>query len=290
MTSRAARTFLILTSIIALSASAARAQQITRIEQNDPSIVYSGTWWTNQSTSETNGQAALTNQPGCLATLTFTGTGITWIGEADGYSGLATVYLDGAMQVIDTYSGDPTRYQTPLFSAHGLAAGTHTLTIEVTHERDSHTQGSWVWIDAFDIENGAGVVGGVTASSGRIEENNPALQLFGRWYANTGNNHSGGSAILGMDAGSRITMTFNGTGVAWIGYRDQWSGLANVYIDGTLKTTIDTYLSPSQTQVPMYSIGQLPSGTHSITIEATGTRNQSSGGSWVWVDAFDVTQ
>ena len=48
MTSRGARIFFILTSIIALSASAARAQ-VTRIEQNDPSIVYSGTWWTNGS-------------------------------------------------------------------------------------------------------------------------------------------------------------------------------------------------------------------------------------------------
>jgi hypothetical protein len=26
-----------------------------------------------------------------------------------------------------------------------------------------------------------------------------------------------------------------------------------------------------------------------ITIEATGTRNSSSQGSWVWVDVFDVT-
>jgi hypothetical protein len=42
--------------------------------------------------------------------------------------------------------------------------------------------------------------------------------------------------------------------------------------------------------VQIYSIGQLPMGTHSLTIEATGTRNQSSQGSWVWVDAFDVTQ
>ena len=289
MTSRGARIFFILTSIIALSASAARAQ-VTRIEQNDPSIVYSGTWWTNGSASNTGGVAALTNQPGCRATLTFTGTGIIWIGEADGYSGLATVYLDGAMQVVDTYGGDPTKYQTPLFSAHGLSGGPHTLTIEVTHERDSHTQGSWVWIDAFDIENGSGVTGGVTANSGRIEENNPALALTGRWYANNGPNHSGGGSVLAMDKGSRITINFNGTGVSWLGYRDEWSGLANVYIDGTLKTTIDTYLSPMQTQVQIYNIGQLPSGTHSLTIEATGTRNQSSKGSWVWVDSFDVTQ
>ena len=29
-------------------------------------------------------------------------------------------------------------------------------------------------------------------------------------------------------------------------------------------------------------------GTHSMTIEATGTRNESSKGSWIWLDSFDV--
>src|SRR5687767_15472821 len=29
----------------------------------------------------------------------FTGTGITWVGVIDGYSGLATVYVDGQMTV-----------------------------------------------------------------------------------------------------------------------------------------------------------------------------------------------
>ena len=93
-----------------------------------------------------------------------------------------------------------------------------------------------------------------------------------------------------MDAGSRVTLSFNGTGIAWIAYRDEWSGIARVYVDGELKTTIDNYLSPPQTGEAPYSITGLASGSHTLTIEATGTRNGSSKGSWIWVDAFDVTR
>jgi hypothetical protein len=259
----------------------------THLEQSDPAIVYSGNWYTNDSAANTGGQAALTNAKGARASITFNGTGIAWIGVADAYAGLATVYLDGAMQVINTYN-PISQYQKVLFRASGLAPGSHTFSIEVTHERGPGTDGSWVWIDAFEIE-GTAVAGGVTAGTGRIEQNNAAMTYTGHWYANNSSVLSGGSAALAVDAGSRATLNFTGSGVSWITYQDQWSGMARVYIDGDLKTTIDNYASPARAGVAAYTIGGLGPGTHTITIEATGTRNGSSQGSWVWVDAFDVT-
>jgi alpha-amylase len=289
MTSRIARIFFLIPALLALSVSLALAQGgVTRVDNTDSSITYSGNWYSNSNSAHIGGVAALTNTGGSRATITFTGTGITWLGVADGWSGLATVYLDGNMKIVDTY-GSPTRYQQPLYTARGLSSGTHTLSIEITHERDGNTQGSWVWIDAFDIENGSGVPGGVTATTGRIEENNPALSFVGRWYSNVSAAHSGGNCALATDAGSRVTINFNGTGISWVAYKDEWSGIARVYLDGALKTTIDTYQSPSQARTVPYSVGGLAPGTHTLTIEATGTRNSSSKGSWVWVDGFDVT-
>src|SRR6185295_8537839 len=118
-------------------------------EQNDPSITYAGNWYSNASASNSQGSAALTNTRGSTVTLSFTGTGISWIGVMDGWSGLATVTLDGASTVIDTFA-NITKYQTVLYSAQNLASGAHTLTIEVTHERGPNTSGSWIWIDAFE--------------------------------------------------------------------------------------------------------------------------------------------
>jgi hypothetical protein len=279
------RTFLP-TILLALSVSPAVAS-ITRVEQDDKSISYSGNWYGNESPNLSGGTAALTNTRGARVSITFTGSGIAWIGVSDGWSGFATLYLDGVMKVIDTYGNNA--YQREIFKATGLGSGPHVLSIEVMHERGPGTDGSWVWIDAFEIENGAPIQGGLTVSAGRVEENNPALVYSGRWYGNDNPAHSGGHASLATDAGARVSIPFNGTGISWLAYRDEWSGVARVYLDGQEKTTIDNYLSPSQARVA-YSVNGLPSGGHTLTIEVTGIHDQSSKGSWIWLDAFDVVQ
>jgi hypothetical protein len=89
-----------------------------------------------------------------------------------------------------------------------------------------------------------------------------------------------------MDAGSAATFNFSGTSATWVGYRDEWSGIATIRVDGVVKGTVDTYSSPQQSQAVLYSVSGLPNGHHTLTIEATGTRNGASAGSWIWVDAF----
>jgi trimeric autotransporter adhesin len=259
----------------------------SRIEENDPTIVYTGTWYSNHESPNSASAAVLTNEKGARAAITFNGTGITWIGVSDPYSGIAQVYLDGTLNTIDTFAPQ-TQYQQALFTAHGLAPGLHTLSIEVLHVRDGNTSGSWIWIDRFDIENGSGVAGGASANAGRVEQNDPSLSYTGTWFLNSNPGQSGGSAVLATDAGARATITFNGAGIRWLAYRDAWSGIANVYLDGVLQTSVDTFVAVDQPQTTAYEIGGLMPGTHSLTIEVTGKRNPQSGGSWVWVDAFDV--
>ena len=125
MTSRALRNYLLLLAAIAVGASLGQAQTLTatRILQTDPSIVYTGTWYPNYESPNIGGSATLTNAKGATATLSFTGTGITWIGILDPYSGLAQVYLDGTPNTVDTY-GPTTLYRQPLFSVHGRSART----------------------------------------------------------------------------------------------------------------------------------------------------------------------
>jgi len=262
--------------------------QVTQILENDPSITYTGTWYMNFESPNIGGQAFLTNAKGATATLSFTGTGITWIGVLDPYSGFAQVYLDGTPNTVDTY-GPNTLYQQPLFSVHGLAPGTHTLSIQILHQRDGETQGSWVWINAFNIENGSGIPGGVSAQPGHIEQNDPSITYSGNWYLNSNPIMSGGSAVLATDTNSSATVSFSGTGITWIGYQDQWSGIANVYVDGTLQTPpVDTYASPQKAQSSVYSITGLSQGAHTLMIVVTSTHDAASAGSWVWIDAFNV--
>ena len=212
------------------------------------------------------------------------------IGVADRWNGLATVTLDGQPRKIDGW-GETTRYQAVMFTASGLSVGPHKLSIEINHEPGPNGEGSWVWLDAFDVQEGGGVAGGLPAPTvGRIENDSPAVSYTGIWYSNVHAMHSGGNAVLAVGAGSTASLSFNGTGIAWVAYRDEWSGLARVILDGELKSTIDTYLLPGQARTAPYTVEGLPQGTHSLTIEVTGTRNQRSGGAWVWLDAFDVLQ
>jgi len=101
--------------------------------------------------------------------------------------------------------------------------------------------------------------------------------------------HSGGSAVLSMTTGATTTLTFTGTAVSWIGYRDEWSGIAQVTLDGRVIASVDTYLTPARAQAVTYAIKNLAAGSHTLTIQVTGTKNSSSKGSWIWIDAFDVT-
>ena len=259
----------------------------TRLEQDDRSVAYSGNWYVNEGADHSAGKAALTNARGARATVTFEGTGIRWIGLMDGWSGLATASLDGSMTLVNNYAATAA-YQHVVYSVTGLPKGPHTLSIEVMHERGEGTDGSWVWIDAFDVENGSGLPGGIQVGTGRVEETHPALVYFGRWYSNANAAHSAGGAVMATDAGAGVMIGFSGTGIAWNSYRDEWSGVARVFVDDVEKATVDNYQSPTARGVP-YSISGLPPGPHTLRIEVTGSHNLSAKGAWIWVDSFDVT-
>src|SRR5205085_2664663 len=92
---------------------------------------------------------------------------------------------------------------------------------------------------------------------------------------------SGGSSVAALDAGTRAMFTFTGTEARWIGYKDAWSGIARVYVDGVLQTQVDAYSSGDQPKVVMYTTPVLSAGTHMLTIEVTGTKNASSSSKWI---------
>jgi hypothetical protein len=294
---------------------------VVRYEENDPAVQLTGTWFPNNGASNSGGSAILATDQGSQAKVTFTGTGVQWIGFRDAWSGIAQVYVDGALKgTIDTYSAN-TQAQAVLYSLSGLSNTGHTLTLVVTGTRNANSGGAWVWVDAFDVSIPSTTTtttpypaASTTPSTPiRIEQDSPAVVYTGGvWSTNTTAPSSGASAVLSTDANARATVTFTGTAVTWIGYRDQWSGNARVYVDGVLKATIDTYASPSQAQATLYMataltrgrrLGAQPaplqaalytatglaSGVHSLTIEVAGTHDAVSHGSWVWVDAFDIT-
>jgi bacillopeptidase F len=63
-------------------------------------------------------------------------------------------------------------------------------------------------------------------------------------------------------------------------------GIATVTIDGVNKGNVDLYSATPQAFTKAYT--GLSTGTHTITIKVTGTKNAASSNTWVAVDGFKV--
>jgi hypothetical protein len=102
-----------------------------------------------------SGQMAMfSTMAGARATFTFTGTSVTWIGDRTSGTGIARVSLDGGVPVdVDTFADIAGDAQAALFSRRGLAPGTHSLTIEVTGQKNAASTAATIVIDAIDIQN-----------------------------------------------------------------------------------------------------------------------------------------
>jgi len=134
--------------------------------------------------------------------------------------------------------------------------------------------------------------GETTPPSGyhRTEQANSAVTYGGNWNTESSNltqSFSGGTAATSMGTGAQASFKFAGTAVHWVGYRDAWSGIADVYLDGTLQSTVDTYSLTPTSETLIFSASGLTAATHTLTIKVKGTHSLLALGSSVWVDAFD---
>jgi hypothetical protein len=255
----------------------------TRFDDTASSSTFAG-WTTGDTTNAWSGDtAARSTTSGERATLTFTGTSVSWIGLRGPATGIAHVFLDGAFQAeVDTYS--PTAIQGVVYTATDLAAASHRLEIEVTGRRNPAATDSMVFVDAFDVMS-------------RFEDPDPSIVYIGAWrkqfseraWSGTSANRGSGTAALSATAGARAELTFVGTSVSWIGFREPLAGIADVFLDGNFVARVDLYSPIEQVRVPVFTASGLTAGTHTLRIDVTGDKNPAATAAWVAVDAFDLT-
>jgi hypothetical protein len=274
----------------------------TRFEDTTPSITYTtGTldtgrppdWWHGSRSRDWSGRTASVNRSnGARATFPFSGTGVSWIGFRAPWAGIARVYVDSAFAAeVDLYS--PTEQsQVPAFSATGLAAGSHTIAVESTgrkHGGDQCTGGDCaidyaVFVDAFDVAPSVPP----PADGTRTEEAAGSVGYTGSWtQGDRSKAWSGGTAATSATSGARAAFSFAGVSVSWVGLRGPQTGIARVYLDGAFQAQIDTFFA-TEVQAVLYTASGLAPARHTLSIEATGTRNAVATDSLIVVDAFDV--
>src|SRR5258708_14308877 len=190
------------------------------------------------------------------------------------------------MKGVTTYAratapSTPRTSQVALYTAGGFANTSHTLTIEVTGQQDPAALRATVVVDAFDV----------ITSGTRRQETDPAIIYTAGWLqGNRDHPYSEGTAALSTVPGDHAAFTFTGTSVSWIGYRGPQPGIARVILDGNVVAdSLDMYAPKDASQNTVFTLPGLAAGSHTLTIEVTGSKNAASTGAAIVVDAFDIT-
>lgn len=100
--------------------------------------------------------------------------------------------------------------------------------------------------------------------------------------ANRGLGDSNNNIHVTRNNGDSVSYTFTGTGIQYITETYTDEGNVDVYIDGTLKKTVSAVSSSRASQVVLYSISGLASGTHTIKLVKRS-------GTYMLLDAFKVS-
>ena len=248
---------------------------------------------------DSGGQSSYVNSA-ASATLTFTGTDVSWLSRESPSSGIADVSIDGAkVATIDRYSSVKS-FAKAVFTKSGLTDAQHSITVTWTGLKNAASTGSNLLVDAFVISTVAPVAAPiVTAPTAPAipapsaaapvlttwEETNPALVYTGSWTPQAAYWDSSGSANYAT-ASSSVKLTFNGTDVQWISRQSPTSGISDVLIDGTRAASIDRYLSTKTYGQVVLATSGLSYGDHTIQLVWTGLKNPSATGSNILLDAF----
>ncbi len=99
--------------------------------------------------------------------------------------------------------------------------------------------------------------------------------------ANRGLGDSNNNIHVTKNNGDSVSYTFSGTGIQYITETYTDEGNVDVYIDGTLKKTVSAVSSSRASQVVLYSISGLASGTHTIKLVKRS-------GTYMLLDAFKL--
>jgi hypothetical protein len=116
----------------------------TRLNDRSAAIKYASTWKNAAYSAYAGRQVSYSTRKGASASMTFTGTGIAWIGPVGPTRGKANVYVDGKLAATVNLRKSDFKARVLLF-AKPLKAGEHTLRIVVT------TSGKPVAIDELIV-------------------------------------------------------------------------------------------------------------------------------------------
>ena len=232
------------------------------------------------------GTANWSHVANATATFRFAGSQVALHAVRDADQGIMTVAVDGgAAQSVDNYA--PTRNAAGVvWTSPVLSAGTHSLRIVNTGQRNAASSGINIAVDRVDVSPAAQTIvdGNEIGSSNNQFQYDPNWGLTPRipdMYAGTANHSTVG--------GASGTLRFTGTQVALHAVRDVDQGIMTVSVDGGPTQSVDNYAATRNAAGVVWTSPQLSTGAHTLTIVNTGQRNAASSGTNIAIDRADIT-
>ena len=264
-------------------ASRRPAARLTRYEQSDTKITYTGRWTPSATTGASGGTYAWADSlAGAL--IWFEGTRLELIATKGATEGKAWVSVDdGPPTLVDLYSGVTKRGQV-VWSSGELVQGTHTITVTRAGWPGVAGGGSRINIDAVDVV-GTLIQAPVLA---RFQQQDSRLAYEGAWVISRTALASGGSFRFAKTSDSSVTAQFTGIYAAWIAKKGPTYGKATISLDGEPPVVVNLYSASALYQQVVWNSGLIPYGVHTLKIEWTGLKDQAASGTTIGIDALQL--
>jgi hypothetical protein len=226
------------------------------------------------------GSYAYSSTTSSTVTIEFIGTALDWVTATNSNFGIASVSVDGgASEQVDLYSSS-IAYQQTVWGVSDLVDGRHTVVIEHTGQKNPASSGTHIGIDRVDV---AGQL-----VPRRLDDANAELAFDGDWGTSINDKMFDGAYRYTLDEDGAMTVAFTGTSIAWITATNSNFGIAEVSLDGGAPQQVDLYSPSIKYQQTVWDSGEITHGRHVLEIRYTGTKNASSSGTYIGVDALDV--
>ncbi len=123
----------------------------------------------------------------------------------------------------------------------------------------------------------------------RVEESHSSFTWTPEWETLKDDNASGGTLKVSGIPGSKVSVSFIGTGVILHYAAGLQGGIATIELDGKTYTYIDMYSPIPQNRATKTIASGLENKWHTLTVTVSGNKNPASSNFYVVVDAVGIT-
>lgn len=257
---------------IALLHEIGQIRRWKQVDDRSPLITYGGTWTDQSNSKYYKSTDRNSGETGAYAEYTFTGTGVRLITKKNSSLGLFDIYLDGnKVATYDSYAPSPV-FDAVAYETTSLADTTHTIKMVVTGTKNPNSSGYNVNLDLFEYS-----VNPPDAPADTVVDNTSSSIVYnGTWNHISRASSYGGTISYSNTKDDYAEYSFNGTGVKLFTQKGPGGGKFDIYIDGVLQTTFDSYAASQQSKVKALDLQNLAPGDHTVKIVVTHTKNTNS--------------